>query len=319
LVTGTKDGLDRLVAKSRALTKLLAHPFVKWFAKPIRTTFRLSPSTEKQVVDQKKLEVRDLTVRFGGVVAVNQASLDVNPGEIVGLIGPNGAGKTTFIDAVTGFVKAAGEMVLDGKDIARASAHRRVRLGVARSWQSLELFEDVTVGENLQAANESNSRRWRDGFLTLLRPGVRPLTPAATAAISQFELTEDLDRLPTDLSYARRRLVGIARAVSLQPSVLLLDEPAAGLGTTEARELGALIQDLAKGWGMGILLVEHDVDLVMSICDRVVVLDFGQVIAEGPPEVVRANEQVVAAYLGEPTDSADVKKAAEAAEGPVLI
>ncbi|HEY4828183.1 MAG TPA: ABC transporter ATP-binding protein, partial [Solirubrobacteraceae bacterium] len=313
IVTATREGFERVWGGRHWVRALLAKRPVRRFLAPIRTKVTLASAGAQQKVTPKRLEVRDLTVRFGGVVAVNGASLEVNPGEIVGLIGPNGAGKTTVIDAITGFVKSGGEIEVDGQSITRTSAHTRVHRGVARSWQSLELFEDVSVGENIQAASESRSRRWTDSLKTLVRPAVKPLTPTATAAIEQFGLAGDLDRLPADLSYAQRRLTGIARAVSLEPSILLLDEPAAGLGMHEARELGALISQLAKQWGMGILLIEHDVDLVMSVCDRIVVLNFGNVIASGTPEVVRGNDQVIAAYLGEPVSVLDAT-----AEGTVL-
>jgi sulfate-transporting ATPase len=257
-------------------------------------------------VKAQGLRVRGLRVTFGSVTAVNGVDIDVAPGEIVGLIGPNGAGKTTFIDAVTGFVRAeSDELSLGDHDLRRASAAQRAGLGVVRSWQSLELFEDVSVLENMRVASESVSRSWLDDIRSMLWPARRPLSSAALAAIEEFRLTEDLERKPGDLSYGRRRLVGIGRAVALTPSVLLLDEPAAGLSSTESAELGALVTRLAQTWGIGVLLIEHDVDLVMGISDRVVVLDFGTVIAEGPPEQVRADPAVIAAYLGEPDEQDD--------------
>jgi ABC-type branched-subunit amino acid transport system ATPase component/ABC-type branched-subunit amino acid transport system permease subunit len=300
IVSATREGFERAVTGRRWWRALTSRNLVRHFFAPVRSRVTLAPGGARPEIVAKRLEVRDLTVRFGGVVAVNGVSLEVNPGEIVGLIGPNGAGKTTFIDAVTGFVRSSGQIALDDQNISRAPAYRRVHLGVARSWQSLELFEDVTIGENMQAASESRSYRWFSSIKVLVRPKVKSLTPTASAAITQFGLADDLDRLPADLSYAQRRLAGIARAVSLEPSVLLLDEPASGLGGQEARELGSLVSELAKQWGMGILLIEHDVDLVMSVCDRIVVLDFGNVIASGTPEEVRNNEEVVAAYLGGP-------------------
>ncbi len=298
IVTATREGFERVWGRRRPVQRFMSIGVVKRFVAPVRTQVRLSEGEARRKVTPKKLVVRDLSVRFGGVIAANKVNFEVNPGEIVGLIGPNGAGKTTVIDAITGFVKSDGQLELGGRQLGRMGAHRRVRGGVARSWQSLELFEDVTVGENIQAASESSARRRTDAATSLVAPHVRPLTSAATAAVRQFELEDDLERSPTDLSYARRRLLGIARAVALEPSVLLLDEPAAGLGTHETRELGELIKQLAQEWGMGILMIEHDVDLVMSISDRIVVLNFGNVIAYGTPEEVRGNEQVVAAYLG---------------------
>jgi len=210
---------------------------------------------------------------------------------------------------VTGFARASGAQInLGSQSLSGRSAGQRSRAGLVRSWQSLELFDDVTVAENLQIAAESATRSWRDDARSLVWPARRPLTDAALAAIEEFGLQDDLARRPSDLSYGRRRLVGIARAVALAPSVLLLDEPAAGLSSTESAELGHLLGRLASTWGMGILLVEHDVDLVMQVSHRVVVLDFGRVIAQGPPEQVRKDELVTAAYLGQtgdvPPDSA---------------
>jgi sulfate-transporting ATPase len=249
-------------------------------------------------VPPRALSVTGLTVRFGGVVAVDGVTFDVKPGEVVGLIGPNGAGKTTIIDAITGFVRAAGGTVtIDGEPITGWSASRRARAGLRRSFQSLELFDDVSVEENIRAgADEARLWTW---LTDLVWPGRHELPAAAVAAIREFRLEEDLDRTPEELPYGRRRLVGIARTVASGPSIVLLDEPAAGLDEVESRELARLIRRLADERRMGVLLVEHDVGMVMSTCDRVVVLDFGRVIASGPPEVIRNDPAVIAAYLGE--------------------
>ncbi|WAH97636.1 branched-chain amino acid ABC transporter permease/ATP-binding protein [Arthrobacter sp. MMS18-M83] len=243
------------------------------------------------------LAVKNLTVRFGGVVAVNGVSLNVAPGEVVGLIGPNGAGKTTVIDAITGFVApAGGEITLGGERVDSMLAYRRARKGISRSFQSLELFEDVTVRENLLAAAD---RRDIGAFATnLVYPGKTILAPAAVAAIREFGLEDVLSRLPSELPYGRRRLVAIARTVATSPSVLLLDEPAAGLDEDESAELARMVRRLADEWGIAVLLVEHDMAFVMGICNRVVVLEFGNKIAEGIPAVVRADPAVLAAYLG---------------------
>lgn len=244
------------------------------------------------------LRVRDLTVRYGGVVAVDGLSLDVEPGRVVGLIGPNGAGKTSAIDAVTGFTRAAsGSVRLGDRDVTRVPVHRRALAGLSRSFQSLELFEDMTVLDNLYAACDRPGRWAR--LTDLVRPGSRPLPAHVLVAVREFGLQDSLDRPVGDLSYGDRRLLAIARAVAASPSVLLLDEPAAGLSDEETRELAHLVRRLAEDWGMGVLLVEHDVDMVMSVCDQVVVLDFGHRICAGAPEEVRRDPAVRAAYLGD--------------------
>ncbi|WP_369031459.1 MULTISPECIES: ABC transporter permease subunit [Streptomyces] len=244
------------------------------------------------------LHVRDLTVRYGGVVAVDGLSLDVEPGRVVGLIGPNGAGKTSAIDAVTGFTRAAsGSVRLGDRDATRLPVHRRAAAGLSRSFQSLELFEDMTVLDNLYAACDRPGR-WTY-LMDLVRPGSRPLPAHVLVAVREFGLQDSLDRPVGDLSYGERRLLAIARAVAASPSVLLLDEPAAGLSDDETRELAHLVRRLAEDWGMGVLLVEHDVDMVMSVCDQVVVLDFGRRICAGTPEEVRRDPAVRAAYLGD--------------------
>jgi ABC-type branched-subunit amino acid transport system ATPase component/ABC-type branched-subunit amino acid transport system permease subunit len=252
-------------------------------------------------VAAQTLEAKDITVRFGGTVAVDNVSLTVKPGTIVGLIGPNGAGKTTFIDAVTGFTRpVAGRLSLDGQDIGRWSPVRRARAGLGRSFQSLELFEDSTVFDNLRAASDP-----RDA-VSYVRDLVYPVAPQlpgqVVSAINEFRLEDDLDRLVEDLPYGQRRLLAIARAVATRPGLLLLDEPAAGLGDVESAELAHLVKRLASDWGMGILLVEHDMNFVMSVCDELVVLDFGRLISQGTPDQVRSDPAVIAAYLGEPEE-----------------
>jgi sulfate-transporting ATPase len=243
------------------------------------------------------LAVRGLTVRFGGTVAVDSVDLDVNPGEVVGLIGANGAGKTTCIDAITGFVRpTAGTVELGGLRIESWPAYRRARRGLTRSFQSLELFDDVTVRENILAATDRRDRK--SLFFEPLFPREANLPPAAVAAIQDLELAADLERKPDELPYGRRRLVAIARAIAAQPSVLLLDEPAAGLSDAESAEVSRLIRRLADEWGIGILLVEHDMSVIMGTCDRVAVLEFGRLIAMGTPDDVRGDSAVRQAYLG---------------------
>ncbi len=255
-------------------------------------------------VEPQSLVLNDVTVRFGAVTALDSVSLTVNPGEVVGLIGPNGAGKTTLIDAATGFVSTAGGSVtLAGKDVSRTNASSRARAGMTRSFQSLELIEDLTVAENLQLGADPHDK------LSYLRdmvwPKRVPHSSAASAAIDEFGLRPYLDRYPAELPYGVRRLVAIARAVTASPSVLLLDEPAAGLGADDTRELAHLIRRLAEQWGLGILLIEHDVELVMGVSDRIVAISFGKHLATGTPEEVRNTPSVIAAYLGASTEEVD--------------
>ena len=271
----------------------------RWRSPPARTKRLAALLSDKQHVQcaPATLALDALTVRFGGLTALDRVSLTLQPGEVVGLIGSNGAGKTTLIDAVTGYVApSSGTVLLDGRRIDTWSPRRRANAGIGRSFQSLELFDSLTVAENLQAACDRRDRRH---YLTdLVRPGRAQLTPAAAAAVRTFGLHDELARRPEELPYARRRLVAIARAVAAGPSVLLLDEPAAGLDRDERRELARLIRLLADEWGLAVLVVEHDVSLVVDTCDRIAVLDSGAKIADGAPDEVLRDAAVVASYLG---------------------
>jgi sulfate-transporting ATPase len=252
-------------------------------------------------VPPKTLIVENLTVRYGAVVAVHDVSFRLEPGTVTGLIGPNGAGKTSLIDAISGFTTAQGRVLLDEVDLSKRPAVKRARAGVARSFQSLELFDDSTVFENLSVA--ADPQDFRSYLFDLVWPINPPLPPEVVRAIMEFQLDEDLHRDVHDLSYGKRRLLAIARAVAMHPSVLLLDEPAAGLSATESRELARVVRRLADEWGMAVLVVEHDMNFVMGVCDHVVVLDFGNLIASGSPEQVRSDPAVIAAYLGDDSDS----------------
>lgn len=244
-----------------------------------------------------RLEVKGLTVRFGAITALSDVSLTVSSGEVVGVIGPNGAGKTTLLDAITGFVPCvSGEVALDGRILDRLLPHERNDRGISRSFQTLELFEDMSVFENLVVACEHPtwSRRIQDG----IRPLAPVLTTDAAEAVRAFGLDSFLSSLPSALSSGTRRTVALVRAVATGPSILLLDEPAASLDNNQRLTLRTTIRQLADEHGLGVLLIEHDVDLVCSVSDRVVALDYGQVIASGSPESVRRDPSVITSYIG---------------------
>jgi ABC-type branched-subunit amino acid transport system ATPase component/branched-subunit amino acid ABC-type transport system permease component len=257
---------------------------------------RPAEATEVRVTPMS-LRVSDLSVVFGGVVAVDGLSLEVNPGEIVGLIGPNGAGKSTAIDAITGYVQhRANEVMLGDDSLAHLSPSARARAGVRRSFQSLELFDDLSVLDNLAIATDPAGN---GQFLAgLLKPRRIAINSVTWAAIEAFKLTNCLDLYPGQLSYGTRRLLAIARAAAAGPSILMLDEPAAGLDDAERLELSDALTTLSRRWGIGVLLVEHDVPMVMRTCQRIYALDLGKVIASGTPAEVRDDAHVVAAFLG---------------------
>ena len=247
------------------------------------------------------LSVTGIEVTFGSVRAVDGVDLHVQPGEIVGVIGANGAGKTTLIDAITGFVPSSGTVYLGEQDLSTAPAHGRARAGVSRSWQSLELIEDLSVLDNLRTASEPG--RWWSFLVDLLWPERDRPRGAMLRAIGSLELDDVIGNTPGELSTGKRKLVALARAIASEPSVLLLDEPCSGLDHHEREEVGKVVRTLAERWGMGVLLVEHDVHLVRRVSDRIVALDFGKVIAEGPPDRVLSDPGVMAAFLGEVSEA----------------
>ena len=240
------------------------------------------------------LSARAVSVSFGGVHAVVDVDLDVEPGQLVGLIGPNGAGKTTFVDALTGFVPHRGTFTLDGTELSGLSPHARARLGLARTWQAIELFDDLTVRENLTVAADHPTI---GSALKSLFGRIGGGSAAVDEALDVFELGDLAEALPSELTQGQRKLVAVARALAAGPKLLCLDEPAAGLDAKESIAFGRHLRELVDR-GKPTLLIDHDMGLVLGICDRVVVLEFGKVIAAGTPSEVRADPNVVAAYLG---------------------
>lgn len=240
------------------------------------------------------LDAREVSVQFGGVRALAGIDLDVGEGELVGLIGPNGAGKTTFVDAITGFVSCAGSISLDGFDLAGLSPHERAVRGLARTWQSTELFDDLTVRENLAVASRRPSL-WQ--VAKEMFGDSAATSSEVEQALELLDLAWAEDLMPGDLSQGQRKLVGVARAIVTEPRLLCLDEPAAGLDTGESEELGRRLRGLADK-GQSMLLIDHDMGLVLSVCDRIFVLEFGKLIAAGAPQDVRNDQRVVSAYLG---------------------
>jgi branched-chain amino acid transport system ATP-binding protein len=265
-------------------------------------------------VAQPLLRVDGLSVSYGGVRAVNSVSMDVPDGSIVGLIGPNGAGKTTFIDALTGFTRSSGEVTFNGQSLTGLSPHRRARLGLARTFQSLELFEDLTVRENLQTA--SADTRWWTVFADLFLPRRGSSDSDIDYAADLLQLQDVLDDFPSEMSHGKRKLVTVARALVARPKLLLLDEPAAGLASGDSIEFGRELRRLQAN-GMTTFLVDHDMGLVLSACDYIYVLEFGKLIAEGTPVDIRNNPRVITAYLGaHAAEQVNEVASAEAADQP---
>jgi len=251
------------------------------------------------------LEVQGVTVRFGGLTALADVSATVGDSEVVGVIGPNGAGKTTLFNVVCGFTRPTeGTLRWQGSGLRRHQPRQLAALGIARTLQGLGLFPHLTVLENVMtgATKESRSWFWSALFALPRSDGDEArLRDRALAVLRELDVVETADRLPGQLPYGVQKRVSLARALVAEPRLLLLDEPASGLSSEEMGELGRMIRELRGR--MSVILVEHHMDLVMQVCDRIVVLDFGRTIATGTPDEVRDDPRVMEAYLGEQVDA----------------
>lgn len=258
-------------------------------------------STSSPSPGQGHLEAEGVRKHFAGVVAVDDLTLEVRPGELVGLIGPNGAGKTTFFNCVTGFsAPSRGRIRLDGVDVTSWSPAAHARAGMVRTFQQAKVFRHLSVRENLLLGRHRHYGA--SGLQAALHtPRARAAERAAAASVERVaercHLTGVLDAPVAEVPYGTRRMVEVARALASEPAILMLDEPAAGMDSAESASFGELLREVSDETG-SILLIEHDVPLVLTVCHRIYVLDFGRLIATGTPEAIRADERVRAAYFG---------------------
>ncbi|MBD2501218.1 ABC transporter ATP-binding protein [Anabaena azotica] len=256
------------------------------------------------ILDKSKviLEAKSLTRRFGGLVAVNNVSFSVNQHEIFGLIGPNGAGKTTLFNLITALIPpSSGELIYQGQAIAQLRPHQIASLGIARTFQNIRLFGELSALENVIIARHLHTKSTLVTGVLGLPPAPQEESQSRQKALELLEMVGLSDRAEEksrNFAYGDQRRLEIARALALQPRILLLDEPAAGMNPNEKQQLSEFIRDLRDRFNLTIILIEHHVPLVMGLCDRIAVLDFGQLIALGEPSVVRNNPAVIEAYLG---------------------
>jgi branched-chain amino acid transport system ATP-binding protein len=266
------------------------------------TLFAARPPEERHA----ELVVERLTLRFGGITAVSNVDLNVRTGELVSVIGPNGAGKTSLLNCITGYYKAqAGRILFNGKDISHLPTHRHIEHGIGRTFQNIELFPGMTVLANLLLARHLHCRYGlvaASVFSKQAKDQEMRQRRIIEEIIDFLEIQSIRKKLVGSLPYGMRKRVELGRALALEPRLLVLDEPFAGMNLEEKEDMVRFLLDLSESWGQTMILVEHDMSIVMSISKRILVLNFGEKLAEGTPQEIQANPDVIRAYLGDGTE-----------------